>query len=392
MKKALLAYGYGLKNAGDMAITLGAIDLLKKNYKVAVLSRFDENHPEYERSRDFIISKYPECTVLPSPFKLNRNADLKTKIKDHFSGGLKVTGIIEDDKIDSLIESSDLVAFNGGNLFRCESFSDFARLIALMYPLNKARSKEVPYLVLPQSASDINFFGKALLGKTLKEAQKVWCREDITEDYLKQKFHIQDIESSIDLAFYLEKDSTETKVEGNKNKRIAITTRSHTVGDLGAFDEKKKSRIENIILNTLKSFEGSEFVFVIQTKKDIEITNRIARKADELFGHVTIYEEYDPVKLIEYYKSCNALLGMRLHSIILALNAGTPCTGFFAREWGFKNPGIMGQFDLPFKYIDNDNFSDFSTELENILNNEDRLREQIQHNINEEQNKLISSF
>ncbi|MGM0582452.1 MAG: polysaccharide pyruvyl transferase family protein [Bacteroidota bacterium] len=392
MQNVLLAYGYGLKNAGDMAITLGAIDLLNEKYNVKILSRFDRDHREYRKSKDFILSKYPDVTVLPSPFKLNRNANLITKIKDYINGGLQVVDLVQNKELEEIIGESDLVVFNGGNLFRCESFSDFARLIALMYPLNKAKESGTPYIIFPQSASNINFLGNYILKPTLENAQKVWCRENISKKYLDSQFELAELESSLDLAFYLS-NGTEEEPGRDKKKRIAITARSHTVGDLGDFEEDRKSKISSTILNTLKQFADEyEFVFVIQTKKDIEITNRIASKAKKLFNNVSVFEEYDPIKLIEYYKSCNALLGMRLHSIILALNAGTPCVGFFAKEWGFKNPGIMGQFGLPFKYLDNELLENFSSEMREVLDNKEVLSEEIQSYIQVQQTKLIEEI
>ena len=44
---------------------------------------------------------------------------------------------------------------------------------------------------------------------------------------------------------------------------------------------------------------------------------------------------------------------MRLHAGILALSALTPVIGLFSEEWGLKNPGIMGDYEMPYLIIEN---------------------------------------
>ena len=45
------------------------------------------------------------------------------------------------------------------------------------------------------------------------------------------------------------------------------------------------------------------------------------------------------------------LVGMRLHSLILALSKGIPCAGYFEKSWGLKNPGLLSMFGLPICFI-----------------------------------------
>lgn len=391
MKQVLLVYGYGLKNAGDMAITLGAVSVLKnKGYKINLISRFDESHPEYERSRDFLKKYFADINIYPSPFRLNRSASYTKLARDHLSGGLTALGLKKNNIVVELLKETDLVVFNGGNLFRSESFTDFSRLVALMYPLRQAHKKGIPFIIFPQSASNINFWGKELLKSPLEAAEKIWCREDISKDYLKKTFQISDVDSSLDLAFHLNGTNS---VEPERKNKIAITVRSHTVGDLGSFDEEKKDKITDVIIRSLIPYkEAYEFTFVIQTKKDIEITRRLAKKTREHLENVTVHEEYDPIKLIRFYRGCNVLLGMRLHSIILALSSGTPCVGFFDREWGFKNPGIMEQFELSYKYLNEEATTGFETEIQKVLDDEGSLRQRIKNYIKEEKNRLVEAL
>ena len=52
MKKALVFYLYGTRNAGDMAICVGAIELLRaQGYDITMVSRFSEAEDEYQISK-----------------------------------------------------------------------------------------------------------------------------------------------------------------------------------------------------------------------------------------------------------------------------------------------------------------------------------------------------
>ena len=69
MKKALIYYLYGTKNAGDMAICVGAVEVLKRlGYSITMVNRFSEAESEYEKSRQYIENYFPDVKVFPGPF------------------------------------------------------------------------------------------------------------------------------------------------------------------------------------------------------------------------------------------------------------------------------------------------------------------------------------
>ena len=69
MKKALVFYLYGNRNAGDMAICMGTIEYLKeKGYDITMVSRFSEAEDEYLRSKEYVAEYYPDVKVYPGPF------------------------------------------------------------------------------------------------------------------------------------------------------------------------------------------------------------------------------------------------------------------------------------------------------------------------------------
>lgn len=70
-------------------------------------------------------------------------------------------------------------------------------------------------------------------------------------------------------------------------------------------------------------------IVVVQTEKDYETSQAFAIKHG-----VKLIKSHNVLELIEVYRNVDLLLGMRLHSIILALSVGTPCLGLFYKQWG----------------------------------------------------------
>lgn len=368
--KAFLFYGYALKNAGDMAITIGAIDLLiSKGYDVEILSRYDKDHAEFHSSSKYLYSIYDKkINVHPCPFKLNRNSSKIKLLTDYLYNLLVLLGFIKTKYIKDLVSSCDLLCFNGGNFFRCESLTDYLRLLALDFPMRIARKLKKKYVILPQSGSKINNIGKPFLSKIFKGASTIFIREGESYKKLKTLFPEHEFIRTIDLAFHINKKEKEKRPE--LNKKIGITLRAFTVGDIRDLKDSEKEEIISHILrivDKIKSINGLDIALIVQTRKDKEFTNRVACILNEKYSQETeIVEEYDPQKLLKIYENIDLLIGMRLHSIILAISAGTPCHGIFFKEWGFKNPGLMEDFNLKYFFVDSDDaiYPDFSKLLE----------------------------
>ena len=189
MSRALVFYLYGNRNAGDMAICLGAIELLKnQGYDITMISRFSEAEEEYHNSKKYLAEYYPEVHVYPGPFSFEREFSKAKKLITYGTSLLKVLGIIVDKQTKQLIEQSDVVFFNGGNLLRGESIADYMRLMALFYPVELAKKAGKPAYCLPQSTAGISIMGKKLLGKYLKCCDKIYIREQISYEALKRRF------------------------------------------------------------------------------------------------------------------------------------------------------------------------------------------------------------
>lgn len=376
-----LVYGYSPRNAGDFAITLGAIDvLMHHNYRIKLFSRYCKANKDYDDSLKLLRQRYgDDIEVFESPFNLDRKDNALRTLVSYADGALSVLGLKRNAKFREELLSCDAVFFNGGNLFRCNSLIDYTRLKALMYPLRIVKNDR-PFVILPQSASLLNRLGKCELLPVLKKANMVFFREEESYNYLSGLMDNSRFMLTIDMAFFINKDNL--KINDRYSGRIALTLRYHTVGDITLFTEDRIDKIYNIYSGIIRKYENEKFVIVVQCEKDRLLSRKLAEEFD-----VEIIEENDPIKLLAIYKGTKALIGMRLHSIILALSVGTPCYGIFYKEWGLKNPGLMKRFEMPYSMLDNSDDIDY-TQIDRILTNKNRISGYLADEIGKEYSRL----
>ena len=89
--KAALAYQYGLENAGDFAITIGAIDYLLEEYEeLIVISKYTEIQKGFEEAKQYLERIYGDRVLLyPGPFALERCGILRT-LKSYVVGAFSL--------------------------------------------------------------------------------------------------------------------------------------------------------------------------------------------------------------------------------------------------------------------------------------------------------------
>lgn len=362
LKKALVFYLYSNNNAGDMAICMGAIDLLKSaGFTVSFFSRYSSRDKEFQDSLSYVRSYHPDVKIEPGIFSFDRSSSFSAKLGTYAHGFARCVLPIRDKRLEKLIRESDVVFFNGGNLLRCDGFTDISRLCALFYPLEIAKKMGKPLVCLPQSTANVSRVGKAILGRCISLFDLVAIRESLSlraiRDLYPNAFCIQ----SIDLAFFIdEKRCRETPFKQFRN-RIALVLRESGIGDIGNLEEDRIGEMSKGILDFVRSHTDELFLIVVQTKKDRNYSQRILEKIDD--DRVDIVEEHDPVRLIDLYRQCKALITMRLHAGILAIRAGTPVIGFFDSSWGLKNRGIMGDFQMGYA----EDASDLENQYEKTL-------------------------
>lgn len=355
MKKAVVFYLWGKRNAGDMAICLGTISLLEDlGYQITFVSRFADNQIDYKESKDYINHYHETVKVEPGLFSFDREESSQRKALSYINGVTKLFSPKDDQRLKELISATDVVFLNGGNLLRGNSLTDYARLSALFYPFRIAEKLKKPIICLPQSTAKSSRFGVKMLDKKLSSFHKVFIRESNSFTVLNEQLKGIPFVKSTDACFFIKDvpkasekyNSKYSSIISNGNN-IAIVLRSTTIGDLGEFQDNKKEMFTRYIKKFVKEFEQNYSIyFVVQTKKDKEFTQYVK---DQIGNNtdIQILEEYDPYVIREIYRNMTFVLAMRLHAAILSMTAETPVIGYFEEEWGLKNPGIMSDVGMP---------------------------------------------
>ena len=373
MKKALVYYLYGTRNAGDMAICVGTIEVLrKKGFDITMVSRFSESEEEYFISKAYINKYFPDVKVVPGPFSFERDYSAAQKLAAYGKSFAKVCGLAADRVTKSLIKDADVVFFNGGNLLRGESAKDYLRLMALFYPVQEAYKAGKPVYCLPQSTAGISRIGKNLLQRYLKCFSRIYIRENRSLSVLREQFPEYRFDYCIDMAFFSEDtelaassakekyaerfaDSAGSAIADNAERsehgNIALVFRNTGIGDIGRISSDLEEKMFDALRAYVQSNPEKEFWITVQTLKDREISEKFLNSVCG-DARVHLIEDHDPLMLREVYKQMDAVITNRLHAGILALSSLVPVAGVFCSEWGLKNPGIMEVFGMPYLMAD----------------------------------------
>ncbi|TPR59620.1 polysaccharide pyruvyl transferase family protein [Enterococcus sp. OL5] len=362
LKKATVLYLWGRRNAGDMAISLGAISLLKElHYDINFISRFTVKEEDYFENVKYINAYYDDITIHPGFFSLDRNKNKLDKSIDYLRSLFFYINPKNKKKVKGIMEDSDVVFLNGGNLFRCTSIADYIRLKALFYPQKYLGSKK--FVSLPQSSVKSNKLGEFILKRDLNLFNKIFIRESLSYQYVREILPKKEVLKSTDMAFFIsnnEKAEINYKLKYSEleksSNNIGFILRATTLGDLQDFSDEERNQIKKtfieLINNKLK--EGFNVNIIVQTRKDyslsLEIYEYFKSSTEKYISSIFLIEEYDTLILREIYKKMNYCVTMRLHAAILSMNVNTPVVGYFFESWGKKNPGILGDVGMEWTF------------------------------------------
>lgn len=386
--KIVLTYAWGTPNAGDHALTLGAIELLLKyvsQQEITVISRFSSKEDRKDPTHD-ILNLYPNIEVLESPFKFSRKTVLN-RFFEKIYGFIMLVIVVLSPRLSikiykqnaalKSISNAKIVLCNGGNLFYWnEHRKSLPRLLALGLPFIMAKKLHIPYGFLPQTMGPIE--NKLLLKYTndiLESAKFVLFRENKSFEYMKSFLYSgkTKIAEAPDLAFVVSDDYKLLEQDVFKalknigfehdDKFIAITLRASKLGDpegvtgQSVNDEAMKSvtkYIKEVVVPVAKE-RNLNILIVEQTDVDYETSHYFQQITQEDFPNKIAYiSSRDPLFLSELYLQSECLVGMRLHSLIFALRVNKPAFAIYLKQFGPKTPGLYSSFGLSNYCVDMD--------------------------------------
>lgn len=409
-KKIVVAYAYGITNAGDHSLTLGALRLLKEldgDFDISVVSRYSPQEEPSEATRD-ISKKFPDVDTVPSPFAFSRSSVL-SRMLEKMHGFLLVSLVLLLPRIalsflrhnEALMEiaDADLVLCNGGNLFYWNRHrKSLPRLIALAFPMMIARRLGKAYAFLPQTMGP--FEGKVpevLFRDLFEQSEFLLFREPISEGHAASIADLDNTRTAVvpDLAFVSttssksgEETDRATTLDAEQNPFIAVTLRASQLGDPEvakdqSVNESATRRVANymrdVVLPVVMSHDLDVKV-VIQTTNDEEVSRRFADLCEEELGQrMKIITERRPQRLSDLYEDAELLVGMRLHSMIFALRRDTPVMGVYLEHFGPKIEGTLQMFGLDdYSILLTDVDSEEARQaLENLFQRRAQLRKEV---------------
>lgn len=354
----LVPNGTSHLNIGDLAITSGLFSLIKKNYSGAEIV-FHAQMPE-THNPDFADSV--KTTIYHWAAFQNTNFFVRSWRMSQFivavlmlwlTGRIFAFGVLADLLAD--YKKASQVIIVGGGFFRTKpGFTQSLNLIMLCMHVVIARLMKKQITVAPMSFGPFAYkWQEWFNAKVLHGLHKVMVREDISYNLLK-KYKTPNLVLSADHAFLLENISAKSKEK--KQKKIGFTIRSW-------LDSSSQQHLEQAYIGAISFILNKEKDMYIQPiiqvhapdygDDDMEVTERVVSTLKKQENFVNRILEAvvikDNIHACQMYGGVDILIGMRMHSNIIAATQGTP---FIAISYEHKTTGISKMIGMEAYTID----------------------------------------
>ena len=364
-KRITLFYAWGSINAGDHALTLGAISLLRAaspDSLITIVTRFSADEPEHEAISKKLLQFDDRLKVCPGPFTGNKTSSwgrLKRNLGGAIMAGLTIVAapfcrfLYRNQEAFKVLADSDWALQNGGNLYYWNSDRKSpSRLLAFALPLKLAKSQRVKTGFLPQTTGRLDGIIGGKFADFMASTDFVMLRDSDSKANLTAATKKRNQMMTVaDLAFHLpvqdgSKAATDFELPENF---VAVTLRDEPLAEYGVPDYEKdrretRKRIMSLYPPAFAKIQkqtGCEFRIVIQVERDAEISRKLCDHLNEIGVKTEIVECYDPLVLMAIYANANILIAQRLHSQIFALTNNTPSIGLWRPRLGTKIPSMM---------------------------------------------------
>ena len=341
------------KNIGDLAILESLISLVKSNLRKTDIYVQSVDPHLYKKTKYAVNDTLYSWSVLSTSNTIRRifrllsiifiYLALRTKLNVLRFFPAKLQRIITD------YQQADTIIFVGGGYLRStKGLKQSLNLCMQLLPFVFAKLFHAERIVAPISFGPFaQLWQEKLSAKVLDNFNLVCVREKISLKILK-KYHIDNAVLSSDHALLLNRDETLKKQRGSGNHfTIGFTIRSWG-------QPLQQNKLEAAIIETFENISKTISVRIqpivqVDAPKygegDKEVTKRIVKKLMQRRNTTVL-----PIKTItsiseavKIYASLDLLLGMRMHSNIIAATQGTPFVGI---AYEHKTKGIAKQLAM----------------------------------------------
>lgn len=400
MDRISLAYAYGWRNTGDLAINQGSIAYLNSLMPTATprtVSIHPEGSVEFHEAREKTACDGLQFEFVGGPMRYNPKAQSRVEKLVSLAGDSlryatdRLGGVIHDGfdtRMASEIRESEFFFYNGGNLIHHNRSLSY--LLGVLYPLQVAKQHGTPYGLLPHTIFDIEGRYQPLIQSVLEGSEFVWTRDSESYDYLTSEFSLScPVRNGLDTAFFssdVDEQTIDRSAESGP-ERIAVVPRFSSLGDTETLTDDVEVTFKRSIKRL--SQDGYDVNLTVQTKVEEEWARENQQFLDE--NEISVFKSYSPEQLRTHYADVDLLITMRLHAGIFALSVGTPTIGVYREEWGPKTPGTWRTLDIEEYALSCEEMSvetvlDLSREM---LDNRVVISERILRNIDEKREYML---
>lgn len=359
--KIVICGNYGATNLGDEVILDGILNLIKRSLPSSSVTVLSSN-PEETKTMHGVESEY----LFP--------AGIRSLSKGIISGTIGKTL--------NAIRDADLFILGGGGLF-----TDEKPMAIVIWSLQSriATFYNVPIFCFGQSVGPLRtFFGRDMTGRAFKRASAVTVRDHSSNDLL-YKLGVSGVVELSDPGFVISAPEP-IRILEDVEKYVVMSVRPWIRGDnstiLARFIDYlwSKHGLKTVLVpfQIVGDNDVTEIKKILDKVKNVEQKNGtkiLADKPAELFSYTSDY-----VKIMELMNRSTAVIGMRLHSLILSSLVHTP---FLALSYSDKVKQFAQQMDMSEYVLDWDGlkYESLVERIESLLEKHDELSEIIDNGV-----------
>jgi colanic acid/amylovoran biosynthesis protein len=354
-------------NRGDSAIAEATIGLIRRKWPgaaVTVVSLLDSEHPEFHRAYRHLRRQSGDPVIVGNAMPhLDRSGGLTGMAAKTIRFAVRLPGAIialaqparTRRPAFVAIRKADLVVVNGGASIYSHRHSVLAwvNLFRVLLPVMYAVRAQRPVLFLGHSLGPFpDRVSRRMTSSVLRRADRVVVREESSGELAVALGVPRDrLDVVPDIAFALEPRPT-SRVDAlldahglETGKFWVVTVRQ--VYETAQREERTRRFLDEMasfVEQTLTAGDTDKVVLFAHTigpvanEDDRPITRRLNALLDDA-RVVVVDDDLDAGEIAAFYGHAALLIGTRLHSVILALVAGTPAVAI--AYFGTKAQGTM---------------------------------------------------
>ncbi|OGV50121.1 MAG: hypothetical protein A2017_03440 [Lentisphaerae bacterium GWF2_44_16] len=438
-KHLLIAYSWSINNIGDIGITPGLLNLIKRadpGMKAVVVTSQPANDPAYSYMKEYLPKYLNNCKVIANPFtgliKSHEEAGEPGSAWNAFYkrwGSAKLeayqkgcatsydAAAISDDILElfsadmfnelnpeavEAFKNAGFLLYNSGttlNFGRLSIKNLWAYTLLWAMPLIIARRTGLPYGINSQSVDAVEWPVELIYRKLIGDAKFFYCRDSDSLNYLKQKgllnansgfrpdstfffkgFDEEWAENFMKKNSLAEKEFLSVIIRYSADKNIYHDPTGGTVSEDRRAEQMRKLR-DFIIKWTKKT--GQKVLICPETRDAITpaFEHLYSPLSDETKKCCVCMKEFwTSEQAYSVYKRSRIVISMEMHSIIMALNVGTPVIhNPFAeagrKKWMLKDIGLEDWLLDIDETDENDLFNTATAIHENYEKSEKRIKD-----------------